>query len=229
MTADTFAKLVTLQALIDAEVGYHLRHHPPVRDALREGMVARISDLIDEIDALDALAAARVYDAIVDFLAELPDDDAGLVEAALRFKRAVDRIVERGMDGGSLGESATWAAVLDELLEVLNAEYARAATQGAPESRERLRAEHLLMRARAAADRIVRGAGAPALSDALDRLSYAVGDRRLPVAEVEAEIRAAQRLARRYRAAKLSRVGAYVIGRLLRRPVRRKGVEGPAQ
>ena len=85
MRADTFAKLVTLRTVIDAEVGFWLEHHPASMDRFREALVSRVSDLMDEIDRLDEVAAARVYDALVDFLSELPDDDEGVVEAQLQM------------------------------------------------------------------------------------------------------------------------------------------------
>src|SRR5688572_2324830 len=99
MKADTFAKLLVLDAIVEAEIGYFLEEEKsPSLELFREGLVARISDLIDEIDILDAVTAARVYDAVVDFLAELPEDPEGVVEASVRFRRAVDRIAARGMD-----------------------------------------------------------------------------------------------------------------------------------
>ena len=84
MKADTFAKLLVLETLLDAEIGRFLEDPPPSMDAFREGMIARVSDLVDEIDALDEVAAARVYDALVDFLADLPAEDAAAVEAGDR-------------------------------------------------------------------------------------------------------------------------------------------------
>src|SRR5690606_125171 len=118
MKADTFAKLVVLETVIDAEIGYVLEQQPPSMELFRESLVSRVSDLVDEIDELDAVAAARIYDAIVDFLAELPEDDAEeLVEARLRFGHAMDRLVRRGMDQRELQEASTWAIVLDELLK----------------------------------------------------------------------------------------------------------------
>ena len=144
MKADTFAKLVVLETLIDAEIGHFLEEHPSSMELFREGMVSRVSDLVDEIDALDAVAAARIYDAIVDFLAELPEDDDGVVEATLRFRRAVDRMAERGMDAARAAASAsTWAVVLDELLEELADEYHDAVRpDGEVRPREYLRAPH---------------------------------------------------------------------------------------
>src|SRR5690606_29487584 len=79
MQADTFAKLVAIDALVEAEIGYLLEVTPTSLKQFREGMVARISDLVDEIDGLDSVAAGRVYDSIVDFLAELPEEADGIV------------------------------------------------------------------------------------------------------------------------------------------------------
>ena len=101
MKADTFAKLIVLEALIDAEIGYFLEDRPRSMEGFREGMMTHISDLVDEIDALDAVAAARVYDAIVDFLAELPETDEGVIDTTIRFKRNIDRIVQRGSTSAS--------------------------------------------------------------------------------------------------------------------------------
>lgn len=222
MKADTFSKLIILQTLIDAEVGHYLEHHPSM-EGFREGMVTRISDLIDQIDALDAVAAARVYDAVVDFLAELPEDDAGVVETTLRFKRAVNRVVERGMETRDLAQPSTWATVLDELLETLAGEYREAlAADGEPRVREYLRAQWMLSRARAAADRLLwtaDGGGAEELNNGMDRLMFAVHSRRLPAPEVELLIRPPQAIARRHRRSTLTRVGTFVVGQLLRRAV----------
>src|SRR5690606_16269327 len=117
MKADTFAKLLVLQTLVDAEVGYLLQTRSPSLDEFREGLITRVSDLVDEIDGLDAVAAARTYDAIVDFLAQIPEDDAGIVEATIRFQKAMLRTVERGMGQAERREVATWAVALHELLE----------------------------------------------------------------------------------------------------------------
>ena len=221
MKADTFAKLVTLRTVIDAEVGFWLEHHPASMDRYREAMVSRVSDLLDEIDRLDEVAAARVYDALVDFLSELPDDDEGVVEAALRFKRAVDRLVDRAMDPGDLDDASTWAVVLDELLDELGAEYPRAVlAPGEWEPRAYLRALELARAARDAGARMAaarRAEPRPMLRDDLDRLVFAVAHRRPPAAEVEPLIRAPQRIARRARPSGLGRVGAAVVGQLLRR------------
>ena len=221
MKADTFAHLVVLETTLDAEIGYRLEHPPASTERWVEGMVARVSDLVDRIDALDAVAAARAYDALVDFLTELPEEETALVEQAVRLKRAVDRIVERGMEAADLAAPPTWAAVVDELLGVLSAEYASAMDeQGDPRPRQHLRARYLVNRARAAADRMV--AGEPAarraeVRSALDRLSFAVHNRRLRPAEVEELAGAARRLTARYRPSNLTRIGAFVLGQLLRR------------
>ena len=62
MKADTFAKLLVLQSVVDAEVGWYLEHRPESADGFREGLISRVSDLLDQIDALDAVAAARAVD-----------------------------------------------------------------------------------------------------------------------------------------------------------------------
>ena len=224
MRADTFAKLITLESLIDAEVGWYLEHRPPPAARFREGMISRISDLVDEIDALDAVAAARVYDAVVDFLSELPDgddDDDALVEATLRFKRAVDRVAERGLEPREREEPSTWAVVLDELLgETADAYDEAFADLQAMDTRAYLRARYLLNRARDAAERMAPAARAERraeLRGAMDRLLFAVHSRRLPPAEVDPLVAAAQRMARRHRPSNLSRIGAFVVGQLLRR------------
>lgn len=221
MKADTFAKLVILEVLIDAEIGYYLEHHPPPEDRFREEMVSRVSDLVDDIDALDAVAAARVYDAVVDFLAELPDDDEGAVEATLRFKRTVDRLIDRAMDRRELQAPPTWATVLDELLDALADEYhAAIRPSGEVLPREYLRARLLLHRSRDAAERMVRReaeARRAEVRDAMDRVVFAVSSRRLKPATVDHLIRVPQRLARRYRPSNLTRIGGFVIGQLIRR------------
>lgn len=220
MKADTYARLVVLESLVDAEIGHRLEHGAGER--WLEAMVSRISDLVDEIDALDAVAAARAYDALVDFLTDLPDEPEALVEQTVRFKRAVDRIVERGMDEVALAAPPTWAAVLDALLSTLAAEYPRAMdAEGVLRPREHMHARYLANRARAAADRMVAGErperGAE-VRTALDRLAFAVHNRRLPPAAVEVLVADAQRLAARYRPSKLTRIGAFVVSQLLRRP-----------
>lgn len=223
MKADTFAKLIILETLIDAEIGNLLERPPAEPVRFREGMVARISDLVDEVDALDAVAAARVYDAIVDFLAELPDvpDDEAAVDAALRFKRAVDRLVARGMQDRQIQQASTWATVLDELLDELADEYhASFGPDGEPLPRETGRSRALLARARASAERLLDAADradSERLRDGMDRLSFAVAYRRLRPAEVDLLIRDPQRIARRHRPSTLTRVGTYVLGQLLRR------------
>ena len=228
MKADTFARLVTLETLIDAEIGFWLETHPGSPDRFREGMISRISDLVDEIDALDAVAAARVYDAIVDFLAELPDDDDGVVEATLRFKRAVDRIVERGMEAADLEDPSTWAVVLDEVLEELFLEYGTSVEgREAVDGRGYLRCELLLARALAAAERMARGMRPerrPEVRGQMDRLAFAVRNRRPAAAELEPLVREPQRAARRRRPTNLSRIGAFIVGQLMRR--RERGERG---
>lgn len=221
MKADTFAKLVTLETVIDAEVGFWLEHHPASMDRYREAMVARVSDLMDAIDRLDEVAAARVYDAMVDFLSELPDHDDGVVDTALRFKRAVDRLVDRAMAPADLDDASTWAVVLDELLDELAAEYPRAVlAHDEIEPRAYLRALGLARAARDAGARMAaarRTDARPMLRDDLDRLVFAVAHLRPAAAEVEPLIRAPQRIARRARPSNLGRVGAAVVGQLLRR------------
>lgn len=221
MKADTFAKLVVLETLIDAEVGYLLEHRPQSMELFREGLVARVSDLVDEIDALDAVAAARAYDAIVDFLAELPDDDAGVVDATLRFRRAIDRTALRGMDQRDRRQSSTWAMALDELLEELADEYhAAVRPSGEVLEKEYLRAQTLLARAREAADRMLWEAGDAEdveLRSDMDRLTFAIRHQRLKPTAVDFLIRAPQRRAARYRPSTLTRIGSFVLGQVLRR------------
>jgi hypothetical protein len=227
MKADTFAKLVVLETLIDAEVGFFLEHQPPSVELFRESMVSRVSDLVDEIDELDAVAAARIYDAIVDFLAELPENDAeAMVEARLRFRRAMDRLVERGMDQREMQDVSTWAIVLDELLKELADEYHVAIrSSGEVRSREYLRAQTLLARAREAADRMLWEAGDEPreLRDEMDRLTFAVRHRRLKPTVVDFQIRALQRRAARYRPSNLTRIGTFILSQVLRREGRRGG------
>jgi hypothetical protein len=229
MKADTFAKLIVLEALIEAEIGYFLEHNPPSLELFREGMVSRISDLIDEIDVLDSVAAARLYDAVVDFLAELPEDPEGVVEAAVRFRRAVDRIVERGMDRRELGAPSSWAMVLDELLRELADEYhAAIGAGGEVRTREFARVESLLSRSRQAADRMLWNADAirQEIPNEVDRLTFAVRHRRLPPTKVDFLIRALQRRAARYRPSTLTRIGAFVLRQVLRRDPGRHGDGG---
>lgn len=227
MKADTFAKLVVLETLIDAEVGFFLEHQPPSVELFRESMVSRVSDLVDEIDELDAVAAARIYDAIVDFLAELPENDPeAMVESRLRFRRAMDRLVERGMDQREMQDVSTWAIVLDELLKELADEYHVAIRQtGEVRPREYLRAQTLLARAREAADRMLWEAGdePPELRDDMDRLTFAVRHRRLKPTVVDFQIRALQRRAARYRPSNLTRIGSFILSQVLRREGRRGG------
>ena len=230
MRADTFARLLTLEALVDAEIAWWLEHRPPSTERFREGMISRISDLVDEIDALDAVAAARVYDAVVDFLSELPDGaeaDEAVVEATVRFKRAVDRIVERAMEPRELDDAPTWAVVLDELLEELVLEYAAAAENAsAPDARAYRRCELLTARALDAADHLARHVRAerrPELRSEVDRLAFAVRGRRPPPPEVERLARAAQRVARRHRPTRISSIGSFIVGQLMRRRGRDAG------
>lgn len=231
MKADTFAKLTVLQTLVDADVGYLLEHHPSSSDRFREGMISRVSDLVDEVDALDAVAAARTYDALVDFLAELPDDDAGIVDATLNFRRSMTRTIERGMDTGELKQGSTWAVVLDELLEELVEEYRRAVgADGKTLPREYMRSVGLLSRAREAAERLadeVGGSSGAEIRAEMDRLTFAIRHQRLQPEDVEPLIRAPQRHAERHRPSPLSRIGAFVLGQVLKRDRRRRQGEGP--
>jgi hypothetical protein len=224
MKADTFAKLVVLETLIDAEIGHYLEEHPPSMELFREGMVTRVSDLVDQIDALDAVAAARIYDAIVDFLAELPENDEGVVETTLKFRRAMDRIVERGMDARELKQPSTWAIVLDELLDALADDYHDAVrADGEVWDRAFLRAQTVLARAREAADRVLwEGEDDPELRNDMDRLTFAVRHQRLKPPIVDVQIRHLQRTIGRYRPSTLTRIGAFVLGQVLRRDTRRK-------
>lgn len=229
MKADTFAKLVVLETLIDAEIGHFLEEHPPSMELFREGLVSRVSDLVDEIDALDAVAAARVYDAIVDFLAALPEDDEGVVETSLAFRRAMDRLIARGMELRELKQASTWAIVLDELLDELADDYHDAVRpDGEFWPRAQLRARTLLSRAREAADRVLWEAGVEDvdLRNEMDRLTFAVRHRRLRPTQVDLYIRAIQRRTSRYRPSTLTRIGAFVLGQVLRREPRRKGEGG---
>jgi hypothetical protein len=220
MKADSFAKLVVLEALLEAEIGYWLESPSSSTEQFREGLVSRISDLIDEIDTLDSVAAARVYDAVVDFLAELPDDPDGVVEASLRFQRAIDRIVERGIDRRDLAAASTWAIVLEELLSDLADEYHLAiAPDGEVRPREYARSLALLARARQAADRMLWSAEAvrPEMIAELSRLTYAVRNRRLRPPVVDHTIRAIQRRSAKYRPSTLTRIGAFVLRQVMGR------------
>ena len=231
MKADTFAKFLVLQAVVDAEVGWYLEHRPGSTDRFREALISRVSDLLDQIDNLDAVAAARTYDAIVDFLAQIPEDDAGIVEAALRFRSATDRTVERGMDRSELRLATTWAVALHHLLEALASEYAGEPPNDPGERlRQYARAAALLERARMAAERIAADVGAAAAGDlvlAVERLNFAVRHRRVPPREAEPLLRAAQRQAARHRPSPLSRVGAFVLSQILTRDRRRRRGEPP--
>lgn len=221
MRADTFAKLLVLETLVEAEVGYLLEQRPASPERWREGMIARVSDVVDDIDALDAVAAARVYDALVDFLAELPEDDDGVVEATLRFKRTLERGVERSTEAGERSDPTLWAVVTAELLETLADEYEAAfAGGGEPRPREYLRARGLLERARVTAERMA--ADEPperraAVRDAMDRLAFAVRHRRVRPGALDALLHVPQREARRRRPSGLARMGAFVVGQLMRR------------
>jgi hypothetical protein len=221
MKADTFAKLVVLETLFEAEIGFLLEHRPVSMELFREGMVSRVSDLVDEIDALDAVAAARTYDAVVDFLAELPENDEGVVDSALRFRRAIARLISRGMDQRDLKQASTWAVVLDELLGELADEYhAAVRPDGEVGTREYIRTLGLLARAREAADRLLWEIGAEReteLRAEMDRLSFAVRHQRLKPTVVDFLIRAVQRRASRYRPSTLTRIGGFVLGQVLRR------------
>jgi hypothetical protein len=225
MKADTFAKLVVLETLIDAEIGHHLERGADTTDSLREHLVARISDLVDEIDALDSVAAARTYDAIVDFLSELPDDGGGMVESTIRFRRAVDRLIRRGMEPRDLAQAATWAVVLDELLEALGNAYHNAIRPNGEVRRHAyLRSLTLLARAREVSERMLWEAGEyaePELRSEMERLTFAVRHQRLQPTEVDYLIRAPQRRAQAMRPSTLTRVGSFVLRQLLRREPRR--------
>jgi hypothetical protein len=221
MKADTFAKLIVLETLIDAEMGRFLESPPESMDGFREEIVARISDRIDEIDVLDAVAAARVYDAIVDYLADLSDDSGHAIEATLRFKRAVDRIADRGLNRRDRAQPATWAIVLDELLEELANVYHEAVRpDGTVVEHEYGRVLTLLSRAREVSERMLWTADAERQADVregMDRLTFAVRHQRLRPTEIDQMIRPAQRDVRRYRPSTLTRVGTFVLSQLLRR------------
>ncbi len=227
MKADSYAKLVVLDALVEAEVGYHLTGGAVSPDVLRESLVARLSDLLDEFDALDSVAAGRVYDAIVDFLAELPEHEEGVVEAAVKLRKAVGRVTDRGLDRRDFAAASTWAVVLDELLTELADEYhAATIADGGTRSRspEFSRVNALLERCRVAVDRMLWGAetAAPEVLDEMDRLVYAVRYRRLSPASVEVNLRTMQRHAARFRPSTLSRIGAFVLRQVMRRDQKRR-------
>ena len=231
MKADTFAKLLVLQTLVESEVGLLLEQRPVSLDLFREGLITRVSDLVDEVDSLDAVAAARTYDAIVDFLSQLPEDDDGIVETAIRFQRAMGRTVDRGMDQEERRLASTWAVVLNELLQELRDEYLHARFTGEePRPRELARSLALLARAREAAERIAGevggAAGAELLSD-VERVSFAIRHRRSPGPQVETLIAGAQRRAARHRPTPLSRIGSFVLGQVLSRDRRRRKGEPP--
>ena len=231
MKADTFAKLLILQSVVDAEVGWYLEHRPESTDGFREGLISRVSDLLDQIDALDAVAAARTYDAIVDFISQIPEDDEGIVEGAIRFRRAMARTVDRGMDRAELRLAATWAVAVHDLLESLAREYG-AEPDADPEQRlrQRGRAVALLDHARSAADRIATEAGPADAGDlvaAVERLTYAIRYRGVAPHEAEPLLRAAQRHAARHRPSPLSRIGAFVLGQVLSRDRRRRRSDPP--
>ncbi len=203
MRADAVARLLALEAVVDAEVGL-LLEAPAERP--RPAMVARLGAQVEEIDRVDPVAAARAYDALVDFLAALPDEGGAdaVVEAAVSFRRALDRAVERAFGGRDPADPALWAGVLDELLGALlraDAPLARA----------------LVHRARAAAERMTaaeRPAHRAEVRSAMDRLAFAVLHRAAPV---DALVHEAQRLARRRRPSSLARMGAYVVAQMARR------------
>jgi hypothetical protein len=220
MKADTFAKLIVVDALIEAEIGYSLEHPPASLELFREGMVARIGDLVDEIDSLDSVAAARIYDAVVDFLAELPEEREGVVEATIRFRRAIDRTIARGMERRDLGDASTWAIVLDELLAELADEYHEAAArEGEFGVREYARVEALLARVRQAGERMLWTAAEvePAIASDMDRLVFAIRNRRLHPTRVDQLILALQRHSAHYRPSTLTRIGGFVLRQVLRR------------
>ncbi|HEV2132321.1 MAG TPA: hypothetical protein VGR27_14495 [Longimicrobiaceae bacterium] len=232
MKAATLAKLVVLDTLLDAEVRHYLEH-PSSSDAFREGLVSEISDLVDQIDTLDAVAAAHIYDAIVDFLSERPEGGGdGVVAAAVRFKRASERLVRRGMRRREMEQASTWAVVVDELLEALAAAYSRAVPSGDEiRTREYLRAQLLLSRARQAAEWMLwrlDGEGEAEFRSELDRLTYAVRHQRPSPRAVELMIRAPQGYVRSQRPTSISRVGGFVLRQLLRRPPA-AGDGGPAR
>lgn len=220
MKADTFAKLVVLDALIEAEVGHFLRDRPSSMELYLEGMVARVSELVDEIDMLDSGAAGRAYDALVDFLAELPEEKDGIVTAAVDFHRAVERITSRGVDRRDLADAATWAIVLDEVLIEIAKEYRLAdAAGGGTRAREFARVDALLIRARQASTRMLWNAEEtnPEIPAALERLVYEIRYRRAPLAVVESILRSVRRRVARYRPSTITRVGTFILRQLIRR------------
>lgn len=220
MRADSFAKLIVLDAVIEAEVGYHLERPAESVELFRETMVGRISDLIDEIDAPDSATADRIYDAIVDFLAELPEDDEGVVESAIRLRQAVRRIIDRGMDRRTLAAPSTWAIVVSGLLAELSNEYHVAiGIDGTVRDREFARALALLERARMAADRMLWSAGSSRghLLDEVDRLAFAARNRRISPTDLDPLIRAVQGKVTRYRPSTFTQIGSFVLRQVMRR------------
>lgn len=231
MRVDTFARLILLDTLVRADVGHLLGQDPLSTDQFRDALTSRIGDLVDEIDTLDAVAAARAYDSIVDLFAALPEEREGIVEAAVAFHASMARTIDRGMDPDELRQGSTWAVVLDELLGALARDYerARAGDDGEP-SREQVRATVLAAAVRDAAERvavdIAREAGAELRADTL-RLTLAVQHTRAEPAVVEALVRIVQRHASRQRPSPLRRIGAFVLGQVLTRERRRRQGEPP--
>jgi len=222
MKADTFARLVVLDTLVEAEIGHLLAHRPPSVEEFREGVAGRVGRILAEIDSPDRKIANRTWSALVDFLAHLPEDDDGIEAAALRFRQSLNRVMERGVDRHDLADPAVWAAALEALLRALTVEYRVAMRSSggrdlAPPERERV--DRLLDAARRAADRMLWHAdtGRSDLSAEMDRLRFAIRYRRLPPAEVETLGRSILRLAAKYRPSTISRVGAFVLRQLLGR------------
>jgi hypothetical protein len=220
MKADTYARLVVLDTLVEAEIGFLLAHHPPLTEELREGMAGRVAGMIEEIETLDRSVASRAWEAIVGLVARLPEDDDGIEAAALRCRRALSRIMQRGFSRHDLADAAVWTAVLEVLLRTLALEYraamrASAGAELAPRERERI--DRLLDTARNAADRMLWNAadGEATLSEAMDRLTHAVRYRRIPPAEVDTLASSIVRLAAKHRPSTISRVGAFVLRQLL--------------
>jgi hypothetical protein len=118
--------------------------------------------------------------------------------------------------------------VLDELLEALADEYhAAVRPTGEVRPREYLRSRYLLNRARDAADRMLaqaRPARRAEIRSEMDRLAFAVHNRRVSPAALDLLIERPQRMARRYRPSNLTRIGAFVVGQLLRRRGSEPGV-----
>ncbi len=220
MKADTFAKLLVLDTLVEAEIGHFIAHRPASPDSYREELAARAGEVIDEIDGLDSVVAGRAYDALVDFLAELPEDQDGMLESGMTFRRALDRIAERGIDRHDLAVASTWAIVLEEYLRTLGVEYRSAVVAGGDiHARELTRALALLDRARNAADRMLWTAEDDRVEvrEAMDGLAYAVRYRRLDADAVDSATRSVLRKAARYRPSTITRVGAFVLRQLIGR------------